>query len=315
MESRLQEILIHTYHADPQLRAQAEAALKQFVFSENALFAILSFVGNQSIHRDLRQAAAIQLKNRITELWREAIDDPTDPTQKIHLSLADKENARVAFLTVLLVETDNSIRGLLAEAVKSIADIDYPLKWPSLLPTLLANVQQPDVLKMYNSLLAIRKVAKRYEYKPKETRGPLNDLVQASFPLLQQLMIQILHNHMIESAQVQRMCLKIFWSATMYVLPQVQGVDVNGWFQIIGHVIHKVRHHYHFHVNLPRSAPLSFSRHLIDRLLAISPILSSTFDPTLIISHYCPHSRTPPPLFSPSPTHPHTGPSRSFREP
>lgn len=240
MESRLQEILIHTYHADPQLRAQAEAALKQFVFSDGALFTILSFVGNSSVHRDLRQAAAIQLKNRITELWREAIDDPSDPIQKIYLSAADKENARVLFLNVLLVETDNSIRGLLAEAVKSIADVDYPTKWPTLLPTLLVHVQQPDVLKMYNSLLAIRKVAKRYEYKPKETRGPLNDLVSATFPLLQQLMIQILNNHTIESAQVQRMCLKIFWSATLYVLPQVQGVDVNGWFQIIGHIIHKV---------------------------------------------------------------------------
>jgi hypothetical protein len=241
MEARLQEILIHTYHADPQLRAQAEAALKQFVFSDGALFTILSFVGNQSIHRDLRQAAAIQLKNRITELWREAVDDPNDPVQKIHLSVVDKENARGLFLTVLLVETDNSIRGLLAEAVKSIADVDYPLKWPTLLPTLLTHVQQPDVLKMYNSLLAIRKVAKRYEYKPKETRGPLNDLVRVTFPLLQQLMIQALNNNTIESAQVQRMCLKIFWSSTMYVLPEVQGVDVNGWFQIIGHIIHKVR--------------------------------------------------------------------------
>jgi hypothetical protein len=82
-------------------------------------------------------------------------------------------------------------------------------------------------------------VAKRYEYKQKEDRAPLNDIVQVSFPFLQQLMSHVINHNSIEAAQVMKMCLKIFWSATMYQLPQVQGVDVNFWFQIIGQIIDK----------------------------------------------------------------------------
>jgi importin-7 len=58
-------------------------------------------------------------------------------------------------------------------------------------------------------------------------------------------MNHIKDNDQIEAAQVMRMVLKIFWSATMYALPQAQGVDVNGWFQIIGHILQK---------NLPENA-------------------------------------------------------------
>lgn len=92
---------------------------------------------------------------------------------------------------------------------------------------------------MYNSLLALRKVAKRYEYKSKDERKPLNDIVQITFPYLQNLMTHVISHNSIEAAQVMKMCLKIFWSATMYQLPEVSGVDVNFWFQIIAQILDK----------------------------------------------------------------------------
>ena len=113
-------------------------------------------------------------------------------------------------------------------------------RWPALIPTIIAHIQSNDVLKMYNSLLALRKVAKRYEYKSKGDRQPLNDIVQVSFPYLQQLMTVVITHNSIEAAQVMKMCLKIFWSATMYQLPQVSGVDVNFWFQMIAQILDKV---------------------------------------------------------------------------
>lgn len=93
---------------------------------------------------------------------------------------------------------------------------------------------------MYNSLLALRKVAKRYEYKSNTERKPLNDIVQVSFPYLQTLMTHVISHNSIEAAQVMKMCLKIFWSATMYQLPEVTGVDVNFWFQMIAQILEKV---------------------------------------------------------------------------
>ena len=40
-------------------------------------------------------------------------------------------------------------------------------RWPELVPSLLAHIRSGDVLKVYNSLLAMRKLVKRYEYKAK----------------------------------------------------------------------------------------------------------------------------------------------------
>lgn len=95
------------------------------------------------------------------------------------------------------------------------------------------------MLRIYNSLLALRKLVKRYEYKQKEERVPLNDMLQVLFPKLQELMKMIIYNNTIEAAQVMRLCLKIFWSSTLYVLPVVTGVDVNLWFQIVSEVLNK----------------------------------------------------------------------------
>ena len=126
MESALHDILIHTYNADPSLRKQAETALDQFVITDGALFVLLSFVGNQTMHRDLRQAAGIIIKNKICQLWREVAGDVNDPEQRVFLQPADKHQARGILLDVLLVETDNSIRGLMAEAIKSVAEVTDP---------------------------------------------------------------------------------------------------------------------------------------------------------------------------------------------
>lgn len=108
-----------------------------------------------------------------------------------------------------------------------------------MIPIIVTNIQNPDVLRVYNSLLALRKLAKRYEYKAKEERVPLNEMLQSTFPFLQQLMSMIINNNSLEAAAVMRICLKIFWSSTCYTLPYVQGVDVNLWFQLIAQIVDK----------------------------------------------------------------------------
>jgi hypothetical protein len=114
------------------------------------------------------------------------------------------------------------------------------LRWPTLVPTIVANIQNNDVLKIYNALLALRKLVKRYEYKSKgELRQPLNDMLIIALPLLQSLMTSIITNNSIEAAQVMRLCFKIFWSSTVYLLPYVPGCDVNLWFTMITELMNK----------------------------------------------------------------------------
>ena len=57
----------------------------------------------------------------------------------------------------------------------------------------------------------------------RDKRQPLDDIVQVSFPILQTLMTQLLDNNTLAAASVMRLCLKIFWSATIYHLPAAQG--------------------------------------------------------------------------------------------
>jgi hypothetical protein len=117
----VQEILIHTYHPDPNLRKHAEEALNHLITQPGSLFALLTFLGTRDFHRDLRQAAGIVVKNRIAEYWRRELG-------KGELSDAEKEQAKTALVEILLAETDNSIRGLIAESIKAVGESDFPEK-------------------------------------------------------------------------------------------------------------------------------------------------------------------------------------------
>ena len=100
------------------------------------------------------------------------------PQKSPILSDVDKLVVRSKLIECLLSEPDKSIRDLMAETIHSIAIHDYPEKWPELLPQLLQaislNADPTQALTVHNALLALRKVCKRYEYKSREQRGPLN---------------------------------------------------------------------------------------------------------------------------------------------
>jgi hypothetical protein len=143
------------------------------------------------------------------------------------LSDADKEAVkRTSLLPALLDEPEKSIRDLLAETLHVIVIHDFPDRWPDLVPTLLTTIQtgvsDPNRgLHVHNALLALRKVCKRYEYKSKEQRGPLNQIVNASFPLLLPLGQELSQEGQssLEAAMMLKQILKIFWSSTQFYLP------------------------------------------------------------------------------------------------
>ena len=118
---------------------------------------------------------------------------------------------------------DNSIRGLLSDVLRSLVDYDYPDKWPQLLPVLVQNVQSGDKLRIYNALVALRKVCKVYEYRNESKRAPLDALITQTFPLIQGLLGSIKDHQTLEAALVIKVCLKIFNSCTRYNLPMQAG--------------------------------------------------------------------------------------------
>jgi hypothetical protein len=153
---------------------------------------------NKQVQYEVRQAAAIQLKNICGECWIERVsylgvpipstETNSDGSTPPLLSNEDKGAVRTKLIDCLLSEPDKSIRDLMGETLHCIALHDFPDHWPELLPTLLhaiaLNSDPSQALRVHNALLAMRKVCKRYEYKSREQCGPLNQIVMQSFTLL-----------------------------------------------------------------------------------------------------------------------------------
>ena len=170
----------------------------------------------------MRQAAAIHLKNLVRECWVERVTilGYLQGTPQVLLPQADKDLVKQRLVKALLAEPEKSIRDLLAETLHIICIHDFPQSWPSLIPELLETIQQKgEPLRVHNALLALRKVCKRYEYKSREQRGPLNEIVAQSFNLLLPLAQELVQDNHLEAAMMLKQILKIFWSSTQFYLP------------------------------------------------------------------------------------------------
>lgn len=117
MEAQLTHILLHTYHPDPSLRKAAEAQLALFLAQPGAFSALLGLAGNRDNHKDLRQAASIVVKNNAREHFGENGSLESSP---------ERDAVKHIVLQALFAETDNSVRDILAETVRNIAEFDFP---------------------------------------------------------------------------------------------------------------------------------------------------------------------------------------------
>lgn len=170
------------YHCEKSLYGAQIDYKRSSPVNLGAIFALLSLVGDQNIHRDLRQAGkllylwmslkassinciwgyfnlllkikeglcsklltevvtyqwkhiistgVISIKNKITELYagNELFGSKERLIPLTDLTLDEKNRVKTGLLEVLLNENDNSIKGLLAECIKSVAEIDYPERW------------------------------------------------------------------------------------------------------------------------------------------------------------------------------------------
>ena len=235
MQDTLQSILLHSYNPDPGLRAQAEAALNSFLQAPGAFLTVIHLMRRQDVHRDLRMAAGIFAKNKTRDLIAE---DST--TKKPFISAEEREQVKAEIIDALLPESDASLRAIIVEIIRIFSEHDYPDNWPNLIPIFLNNIQSQNIAYMYNSLYALRKIIKRFEFKSiGPDREPLNNLISIIFPYLQVLISQLVENNSIEAALVLKICFKIFHSSTCYALPKVQGIDVNLWFNILAKILDK----------------------------------------------------------------------------
>jgi hypothetical protein len=115
----LQSVLINTYNPNQALRLEAENALKQFLETSGSFTLLINTIGNFQFHRDIRQATALIIKNRLRDYW-------TTGDKSLPASDEEKAYFKGTVMGILLSETDNSIRGILAECVRITSEFEFP---------------------------------------------------------------------------------------------------------------------------------------------------------------------------------------------
>ena len=82
---------------------------------------LLRYIGNTNNHRELRQATGIVIKNKMRDYW-------SDDKVLYITTPEEKEIVKSLLIEILLVEVDNSIRGILAEAIRIVSETDFPAR-------------------------------------------------------------------------------------------------------------------------------------------------------------------------------------------
>jgi hypothetical protein len=122
----LHNILLHTFSNDEAARKAAEDAVANLHSVRGAILLLIQIAVEESVAREIRQAAAVSLKNLVHKYWE---GDENAQGQWVDLIPADeKAVSRQNALEALLVTHDNSIRSLLAETVSYIARFDFPVR-------------------------------------------------------------------------------------------------------------------------------------------------------------------------------------------
>lgn len=133
---QLHNILLHTFSTDNNARQAAEAEIKNLHNVRGSLVLLIQITVEESVGRDIRQAAAVSLKNLVHKYWE------GDHINGEFIRVIPEEErvvSRQNVLEALFVTHDKSLRSLLAETVSYIARLDFPVRGVSSLFYLVNN--------------------------------------------------------------------------------------------------------------------------------------------------------------------------------
>jgi hypothetical protein len=119
------------------------------------LLKLLEAKGNSPV---VRQSAAIYFKNIVKNHWRQREDE------EFVLPDADKELLK-PHLVSLMLSVEAKYEKQLSEAISIIADVDFPDRWPSLLPELVSKFGCGDLSIINGVLSTTYSIFKRYNFK------------------------------------------------------------------------------------------------------------------------------------------------------
>ncbi|KAI6376198.1 hypothetical protein MCOR25_002833 [Pyricularia grisea] len=140
MEDQLMGLLGNTQLADEGVRKQAELELRQAQANPAFALSLANVAAHASVSIEIRQAALITLRKFIERNWSEDNeDDDDDSSPRIPIPDHIKDELRPKLLELAISDdSERKVKASVSYVVSKIANVDFPERWPALVPTLLS---------------------------------------------------------------------------------------------------------------------------------------------------------------------------------
>ncbi|KAM9403241.1 importin-8-like isoform 1-T1 [Salvelinus alpinus] len=219
---------------DPNLRIAAENELNQSYKIINFAPTLLQIIVSEQVEFPVRQAAAIYLKNMVSQYWQDREPSLGEVVFPFNIHENDRTQIRDNIVEGI-IQCPESIRAQLTVCLRTIIKHDFPGRWTAIVDKIGLYLQSQNSGSWYGSLLALYQLVKTYEYKKAEERDPLLAAMQIFLPRIQQLVTQLLPDGTIFSVLIQKQILKIFHALVQYSLPLqlINNTVITHWMEIL----------------------------------------------------------------------------------
>ncbi|KAM8884354.1 importin-8 isoform 2-T2 [Synchiropus picturatus] len=219
---------------DPNLRLAAENELNQSYKIINFAPTLLQIIVSEQVEFPVRQAAAIYLKNMVSQYWQDR--EPTLGKGVFPFNIHENDRQQIRdHIVEGIIRCPESIRAQLTMCLRAIIKHDFPGRWTAIVDKLSMYLQSQNSGSWYGSLLALYQLVKTYEYRKADEREPLLAAMQIFLPRIQQLIGQLLPDATIFSVLIQKQILKIFHALVQYSLPLqlINNTVMTQWMEIL----------------------------------------------------------------------------------
>ena len=235
----LSSILHHSLDSNNATRASAEAQLEQLETAAGSHALFLQIVMADALPFMVRQSAVLRLKNMYKGYWS------IRSGESCRISELDRASMRANLLEAVVRQSAPQLRVQLLEVVYWLWPSDTPNEWAELVPAVVNNIRAgmssspPDLMRVYGSICVLRMVLKRYQFREAGARKPVFVIVDATFPLLLQLLqsMAALAAPTSESQEMCRILVKIFFLCTSTCIPPSLEEDFAGkckpWLEVL----------------------------------------------------------------------------------
>uniref|UniRef100_A0A8C9TCB4 Importin 8 n=1 Tax=Scleropages formosus TaxID=113540 RepID=A0A8C9TCB4_SCLFO len=198
---------------------------------------LLQIIVSEQVEFPVRQAAAIYLKNMVSQYWQDREPSHGELVFPFNIHENDRQQIRDNIVEGI-IQCPESIRYVPAQltvCLRAIIKHDFPGRWTGVVDKIRLYLQSQNSAGWYGSLLALYQLVKTYEYKKAEERDPLLAAMQIFLPRIQQQITQLLPDATVFSVLIQKQILKIFHALVQYSLPLhlVNNTVLTQWMEIL----------------------------------------------------------------------------------